>query len=570
MELSELVAGSNENRRTYYPIVSYSGKYIATLTKVGGGSGGDGDGQGHKIVIRSSRSLVVKKQILLPVSFMPKFIKWYVPANGQLILDQENEVHRIFAADDQGQIRVWDMADEQTSLNAIDDLKSVVVIRQVSWGANVPVKSIEWGRSPDEIVVFSEYHVAVAIWSLINRDSVEIISPKFTTFNGFSFQPKTRHFSILSRPISEDILTIYGGSHSSLTILSQIWLSNFYDVKGFKWSLDGKWIAVYDNVTNYQVGIFSALGELFRMFSINDIILGVCNIAWSSQGLLAIASYDGIVRCLAPLTFTPTLILNHTATVDIDVVYVEQPISGPNYTKYERVRSLPVSPPKIKTTPVDAPPKTGVGILEFNHNGTFLATRYDATPTTLWIWSLKTEPVPVAVLVHVRRVRMVEWHPLNPNLLLITTADSKTSDDSYVNYDMAEVGDANDCCVRVWNIGWRAPVLFNVPKVGNVFSSVTSSNWINTPISEYNIENNQGDSDESNTSDLSIRKRILICNKAAFTIGYLDDENEVEDDETKVQRLIDGVQQQEWAEVTTQSYVDDTFALLRQKPGVVS
>ncbi|KAK9315064.1 WD40-repeat-containing domain protein [Lipomyces starkeyi] len=571
MEYSELVAASRECGKLCQPIASPDGKFIATVSKATA-IAANAVSQQYQLVIRSSRSLMIKKQLQLPPGFIPKMVKWYKPAAISLSDEPlEYEIHRIFAANDEGEVRIWDLDGIFDAVaNGIDDLRSVVVVRQINWGSNVPIKNVEWGRSPDEILVFSDYQVSLAVWSLVGRESVEIYHPKYFTAKGFSFQPDTRHLTILSRPVSEDTISVYGGPLSELETLSTFGLPDFYDVKGFKWSPDGRWIAAYDTITNFQVGIYTPLGALYRVFAMEDIGLGVYDIEWSPAGsLLAVACYDGVIRCLNTWTFTPTVILKHSTSINTKerITFVEQPVHGKDsHSKYQRVQSYPVCPPKLRSSLTDAPPKTGFSMVEFNKDGTLLATRFDLIPTTLWIWSLRTM-TPLAVLVHVRKIKSVEWHPQKPHLLLIICANSQAKDDeTYDNYDLADVGNENDCCLYVWNAEWRNPYALSVPRVGTAFTGVTDATWIR---SKVEVDDKGDDNTLDEDSEFDLRAKLLICDRGSFTVGYLDDEQEPEDEDTKVQRLIDGVQQQEWAELTTTSYIEDTFAMVDQRRRVI-
>ncbi|KAK9469870.1 WD40-repeat-containing domain protein [Lipomyces arxii] len=578
MDFSELVLGGftglkDSQTKVMYPTVSYSGKYIASIMPIE--TPNAQTVTQYQILIRSSKSLLVKKQIRLPMGFVPRFVKWFEPAapifgTDHIAVPLHDNVNRIFAADHAGEIRVWEIDDMiDKSSNLIDLLKAEVVIRQVSWGSNVPVRNVVWGRSPEEILVFSDFQVSIAIWSLVDRRSVEVYHPKFITSKGFSFQPGTRHLTVLTRPVSDDMITVYGGT-GDLETLSRFVLPEFYDVKGFKWSPDGKFVAAYDNITNFEVGIYTALGTLYRVFTAPDIGLGVQDIEWSPAGnLLAVASYDGVIRCLNTLTFTPNLILIHSETINIKkpLVFVEQPVrDSSGHAKYQRVDRYPVRPPKVRTNLTDAPPKTGFSVMKFNRDGSLLATKFDLIPTTLWIWSLRSME-PVAILVHVRKIKSVEWHPQHPHLLLTVCAGSRTRDDeTYENYDLADVGEENDCCIHVYSSEWRNIYTIKVPKVAGEFASVTDATWLRNEVETEISSDTSADED----SKFAARSRVLVCDHGSYTIGYLDDDQEPEDDDTKVQRLIDGVQQQEWAETTTASCLDDTFAMFDTQRKVIS
>jgi WD40 repeat protein len=57
-------------------------------------------------------------------------------------------------------------------------------------------------------------------------------------------------------------------------------------------------------------------------------------------------------------------------------------------------------------------------MLSFSPDGSHLATRYDCTPTTVWIWNLRKSTASGVVLCHAP-VKQFSWHPSISSLLLI-------------------------------------------------------------------------------------------------------------------------------------------------------
>ena len=80
--------------------------------------------------------------------------------------------------------------------------------------------------------------------------------------------------------------------------------------------------------------------------------------------------------------------------------------------------------------------------MEFNHESTMLASRSDATPSTLWIWSLISRS-PIAILIHHAAIRSIHWHPTTGDLLMIHCA---------LDYPV----------VFVWKSTWDAPKILNL------------------------------------------------------------------------------------------------------------
>jgi hypothetical protein len=68
--------------------------------------------------------------------------------------------------------------------------------------------------------------------------------------------------------------------------------------------------------------------------------------------------------------------------------------------------------------------KQGISLLAFNADGTLCATRDDSTPSTVWIWDLRSLK-PRTILVQYAPIKSLQWHPHDSNRLLIhTTHDS--------------------------------------------------------------------------------------------------------------------------------------------------
>jgi hypothetical protein len=78
----------------------------------------------------------------------------------------------------------------------------------------------------------------------------------------------------------------------------------------------------------------------------------------------------------------------------------------------------PISLPFNTTANIDPTAKVGVSMLAFNSTSTLLATRNDASPTTVWIWDIASKGLE-AVIIQLSAVRRLLWHPQIPGLLNI-------------------------------------------------------------------------------------------------------------------------------------------------------
>ena len=104
----------------------------------------------------------------------------------------------------------------------------------------------------------------------------------------------------------------------------------------------------------------------------------------------------------------------------------------------------PASPPTSASfIAKSATPKQGIALMSLNVDGTLLATRDDAIPTTVWIWSLQNCK-PVAVVIHHAPVRYLGWHPVHKDLILMQCAIA-------------------DPVVHLWKSNWIMPLAVTLP-----------------------------------------------------------------------------------------------------------
>lgn len=316
-------------------------------------------------------------------------------------------------------------------------------------GKNVHV---EFGRTEEEVLVFSGYASKATVWCLKTGRAVEIRDPKFEGKGGrgWGYRPASEEqgrnqngsgngargvLAILCRAAGQDLLLLL--APRTYAVIRRVELPTI-DAQGLKWSRDGRWLAVWDSAASgYRLCIYTADGHLYRTISrepsedINEWAvegLGVKSVEWVPGGeWLAVGGWDRRVRILSTRTFSPTVFLDHTAQIHVP--------SAPVYT--EQVDSLgvrtyvltpqPATPPKAQAEKNEGTlMKQGISILTLNNDGTMCATRDDSTPTTVWIWDLRSLK-PRSIVIQHAPVRSLTWHPTNPLLLLIQSMqDSPT------------------------------------------------------------------------------------------------------------------------------------------------
>lgn len=302
-------------------------------------------------------------------------------------------------------------------------------------GRNVHV---EFGANEDEVIVWSDFGASAKIWSLRTGRAIEIRDPKFPgkEGRGWGYRPcgddlagREGPMAMLCRTSGIDVLMILAPRTYSL--INRVELPSI-DAAGLKWSHDGRWMAIWDAPsTGYNLYIYTADGHLYRTITRESSMdarewavegLGIKSVEWiPDTEQLAVGGWDRRVRILSTRTFAPVVFLDHTASIDVPgaPVYSEH-VDGQGNRTYT-ITPQPVTPPKAPLEKNETSlMKQGISVLAFNSDGTLCATRDDSTPSTVWIWDLRSLR-PRMILIQYAPVKSLRWHHDNPALLLIQT-----------------------------------------------------------------------------------------------------------------------------------------------------
>lgn len=332
--------------------------------------------------------------------------------------------------------------DDTTRVYDLQDEKWSAVISNGSGGMGKNVH-VGFGRTEDEVLVWSDYASKVTMWCLRSARTVEIRDPKFSGKDGrgWGYRPIQAEnagrggvMAMLCRSAGQDILVLL--APRTYDVVKRVELPTI-DAAGVKWSHDGRWIAVWDSAASgYYLHIYTADGHLYRTITrepSDDLSewniegLGIKSVEWVPGGQwLAVGGWDRRVRILSTRTFSPVVFLEHTKEINVPsaVAYTEE-VDGNDNRSYSLTQQ-PVTPPKATVEKGSTIIKQGLSILAFNKDGTMCATRDDSTPTTIWIWDLRSLR-PRTILIQYAPVKSLQWHPLDPSLLLIQSTHNSAT-----------------------------------------------------------------------------------------------------------------------------------------------
>jgi hypothetical protein len=328
-------------------------------------------------------------------------------------------------------------------------------IEDPSWTATInngsggmgKIVNAEFGRTKDEVLVFSDFGSKLTVWSLLTGRNVEIRDPKYSSSRGHEYRKILGILVLLTRSSAQDMLSFH--APNSYKVMKSVTLPTT-DVQGMKWSPDGHWIALWDTSSMGQkVYIYTADGNLYRSYTGTDDSgigsSGIRTVEWSAAGqYLAIGGTDRRVTLLGTRTFSPVIYLDHTATIQLSddgQVWQEQ-VTAASKRSYQTIPQ-PYAPPTLSAPVQNGSAKSGISAISFNSSGTVVATKDDSTPTAVWLWNLSSL-VANTVIIHHSPVRQLAWHPSRPELLLINCSLDET-------------------VLHLWNSNKMEPVVTTLP-----------------------------------------------------------------------------------------------------------
>ncbi|KAI4145077.1 MAG: hypothetical protein LQ341_002468 [Variospora aurantia] len=394
-----------------------------------------------QLLIRSAKDGIVKQNFDLAPGFAEscRFIKWYGHLGaGQSIMKRGGTNGNDPVGLDSQRLL---LADDTTIL--VYDVRRPALYAEISGATGLTsLGNIEFGHTPDEVMVFSDFDFKIQIWSLITKRAIEIKDPKSAS-PGYDYRPTSGHLALLIRPAVHDILMIIAPHTHEVLETSELLT---IDAQGIKYSPDSNWIAIWDTPSaGCRVLILTADGQLFKAYSLphEELNLGVRSVQWSPDSeYLAIGDDEGKVTFLGKNKFTPRLTFVHYPRIDSPQETVWQEEIGPSRARDYAEAKQPAVSPSHETFRSAKESDSGISLMEFNHDGSLIASKCNETPSTLRIYSPRTGR-PLAALIHHAPIRSIQWHEQIVDLLLIQCA-------------------IRDSIIYVWKASWSLPKIYSV------------------------------------------------------------------------------------------------------------
>ncbi|KAI0380906.1 hypothetical protein F5Y04DRAFT_87648 [Hypomontagnella monticulosa] len=365
------------------------------------------------IVVRMIKSLDILRTIRLPPdlsSGVTSFI--WSPSSSRLVVAVVDQIH-IFSARD-------------------GDFHGTAKIPS-SLGKSA---FVEFGATDSEVCIWSPFGIKLTLINFATSKVVEIANPKFynaaSATKGYSFRSSTYHLALLTRSSGKDMVSIHSPETREI---DRSWYPDTIDAQGLVWTPDGKWLVVWESSAQPpRVLFYTSDGHLFKdwrgplPYAPLDMGLeygtGVRIVTLSADGQrAAIANGSSCICILNTPSMVEAMRLRHPHVAepkDTLQIWQEQntfPRTGSFSLPVFVKATQPVTPQRATLNNAQEP-MSGCNLVKFDCSSSLLATRLEDAPGTIWIWDISSSDLR-AVLMYHANVTKLEWHPVQPELLLV-------------------------------------------------------------------------------------------------------------------------------------------------------
>ncbi|XXH05036.1 hypothetical protein Hte_011460 [Hypoxylon texense] len=295
---------------------------------------------------------------------------------------------------------------------------------------------VDFGATDREICIWSPFGVKLTLINLSSSKAVEIANPKFyhaaSAARGCSFRAAAHHLALLTRTSGKDMISI----HSPVTReVERSWYPDTIDAQGLAWTPDGRWLVVWESSAQApRVLFYTSDGHIFKdwrgplQHASQDMGLpsgaGVRTVTISPDGRHAVVANVSTWLCILNIpSMTEAMRLRHPPVVqpkDTLQIWQEQNTlsSTGSFSPPVFVKATQAVTPQWTALNSLQEPTSGCNLAKFDISSSLLATRLDDAPGTIWIWDIPSSDLRAVLIFHAN-VTKLEWHPVQPELLLL-------------------------------------------------------------------------------------------------------------------------------------------------------
>ncbi|RMD42990.1 hypothetical protein DV735_g2126, partial [Chaetothyriales sp. CBS 134920] len=356
-----------------------------------------------------------------------------------------------------------------------DDNRLIVVNPNVvADSATVPLNTLsyvvadyslggQFGRLTYADFILDQFHVLLlfemaphaSILYLTSPQREDIAGTKFSGEQGVSVSPSGRTQALLLRHKGQDHVVILTRSANEIQVQSSF-AANTVDAQGIALSPDGDpVIAVWDAAAHgVRIFFFTVLGHSLKQLDIgpspaDHVLPGV-----GVSALQLVANDEGAILAFAHGEKELSLRYQHHRTMTVrQLISLKHPsvIDGAHAIVWQQVNPHDKAF-RLEKGAFDAVDESVRGSaptrLSFNADQSFLVTTVADNARNVWLWQ-PDHPEVHTVIVFCHTVRQIAWHPRNPSVLIIVTAQQEPA--GYVWY--AETKPPVQCVLPLDSVG---------------------------------------------------------------------------------------------------------------------
>jgi len=296
-----------------------------------------------------------------------------------------------------------------------------------------------WTPDSRKIILFNDFNVRMSIWSLVDKSTIYINSPKFNN-KCLLFSENGNFMALAERNNGKDFIGIYFTGDFSLVSHFQV---DTFDLEDLLWTKDSTSLIVIDTPLEVKFMVYSPTGNLITtqepyLYGLGIETAKLCN----NSHTLCLGLNDGTVRLYNCMNnFKEIIELNHNINVitneNLVTVFKEEEISHSSGAKKNYTKYMECSFPYKLNTNNKLKSLQGIGpisIIEWSLDSKFIATKYNSLPNDVFIWEVSTLKLHT-IIIQLNPIKTMKWSP-KENILLIVTDNSKlytfTLDNVYI------------------------------------------------------------------------------------------------------------------------------------------
>ncbi|CAL1299941.1 unnamed protein product, partial [Larinioides sclopetarius] len=283
------------------------------------------------------------------------------------------------------------------------------------------VAEVHWAPDSRHLLVISEFHLKMTVWSLVSTTIAVIENPK-PVKNCLSFSSCERYLTVAERRKCEDFISIY--TCYTWEIL-KFFSVETKDLSGIYFSPSDLVIGVLEAyIEEPKVVFYSIDGRILGKY-IRSSMFGFTSFSWNSNGkMISLGDYSGVVTILDGSKYVEIISYHETDSIDCEktTVYkvspksVESGASGNVSSSLELFEVLKGEPFVLASLATHSEKskskhaKYGIRTLRFSHCGNYLLSLNGSFPNMLFVFNLSTFMLSSVVLHH-HKIKDVSWHP---------------------------------------------------------------------------------------------------------------------------------------------------------------